>query len=308
MRWVAKALLQKGLSALPQPERTNYLLQRYVSRSLPVPHRGLERRFERAEQHVRAYRRHGPGRPLGEAVFYEFGAGWDLGVPLAFWALGVEHQILVDLRPNLRLDLVNTTVARLNRTAGERADLRSLGPPVDSLDRLEKRFGIRYLAPRDARATGLPAGSVDFVSSTSTLEHVPSEDVVPILSECRRLLRPDGALSCRIDLSDHFSHFDKSISPYNFLRFDERTWGLLNSALLHQNRLRRSDYVRALERAGFVLASEKPWAPKDDDPLAGVRPAERFRAYEAGDLAVQKLRLVAKPSPDALEELNDVVR
>jgi len=305
MRWVAKALLQKGLSALPQPERTNYLLQRYVSRSLPVPDRGLRRRFERAEQHVRAYREHGPERPLAEAVFYEFGAGWDLGVPLAFWILGVEHQILVDLRPNLRLDLVNTTVERLNRIAAERGE-RAPGPPVDSLDELEGRFGIRYLAPCDARDTGLPPRSVDFVSSTSTLEHVPSEDIVPILAECRRLLRPDGALSCRIDLTDHFSHFDGSISPYNFLRFDERSWGVLNSALLHQNRLRRSDYVRALERAGFDLVSERAWAPKNADPLAGIHPAERFRAYEPADLAVQKLRLVARPSPDALEELQDL--
>ena len=52
--------------------------------------------------------------------------------------------------------------------------LRDPGGPIASLEELEARFGIRYLAPRDARATALPAGSVDFVSSTSTLEHVPA--------------------------------------------------------------------------------------------------------------------------------------
>src|SRR5215211_6783975 len=36
MRWIAKALLQKGLSALPGPERANYVFQHYVSCSLPV--------------------------------------------------------------------------------------------------------------------------------------------------------------------------------------------------------------------------------------------------------------------------------
>ena len=54
----------------------------------------------------------------------------------------------------------------------------------------------------------LPAASVDFVSSTNTLEHIPATDIGPILAECRRLLRPDGVVSCRIDMRDHYSYFD----------------------------------------------------------------------------------------------------
>ena len=90
MRWLAKAFLQKTLSALPQSERANYLLQRHVTHSLPGTEAGFRQRFKRAERHVQAYREHGPERPLSDAVFYEFGAGWDLAVPLSFWTLGVE--------------------------------------------------------------------------------------------------------------------------------------------------------------------------------------------------------------------------
>jgi hypothetical protein len=125
------------------------------------------------------------------------------------------------------------------------------------------------------------------------------------LAECRRLLRPDGAVSSRIDLSDHFSHFDHSLSPYNYLRYSDRTWRLVNSELLHQNRLRRSDYVSAFERAGLAVVAERPWRPKaalpdDLDP--------RFRGYAPDDLAVVRLRIVAVPSPDALEEPENVLR
>src|SRR4029079_16893267 len=172
MRWLAKAFLQKSLSALPQGERANYLLQRHVTHSLPGPEAGFRRRFERAGRHVEAYAEHGPDRPLGEAVFYEFGAGWDLAVPLSCWALGVERQVIVDLRPNVRAELVSTSIERLGRLASERG-LRDPGGPIASAEEFEPRFGIRYLAPLDARATGLPAGSVDFVTSTSTLEHIP---------------------------------------------------------------------------------------------------------------------------------------
>ena len=302
MRWLAKAFLQKGLSVLPQAERANYLLQRHVTRSLPGPEAGFGRRFERAARHVEAYAEHGPERALGEAVFYEFGAGWDLAVPLSLWALGVERQVLVDRRPNVRAELVNTSIERLGRLAVEHG-LRSPGGPIVTVEELEPRFGIRYVAPLDARATGLPAGSVDFVTSTSTLEHIPQGDLVPLLAECRRLLGSDGAVSSRIDLSDHFSHFDHSLSPYNFLRYSDRTWSLVNSDLLHQNRLRRPDYVSAFERAGLTVVGERPWRPnvplpEDLDP--------RFRDYDPEDLAVARLRIVAVPSPDALVERENV--
>jgi len=298
MRWLAKALLQKSLSALPQAERANYVLQRYVTHSLPGPTAGFQRRFRRAVRHLDAYEEHGPGRPLAKAVFYEFGAGWDLAVPLSFWTLGVERQILVDLHPNVHIGLVNVSIERLRSLPSERT-LREIGGPIGSLEELEPRFGIRYLAPCDARATGLPATSVDVVTSTSTLEHIPEDDLVPLLAECRRLLRPDGVLSSRIDLSDHYSHFDDSLSPYNFLRYSDRRWNLLNSSLLHQNRLRRPDYVAAFEQAGFAVVGEKPWRP---DVALPNDLAPRFRSYEPEDVAVVGLRIVAVPSPDALEE------
>ncbi|HVD65927.1 MAG TPA: methyltransferase domain-containing protein [Gaiellaceae bacterium] len=309
MRWVAKALLQKGLSALPHPERANYVLQRHVTHSLPVPEEGFRRRFERAVRHVDAYAEHGPKRPLAEAVFYEFGAGWDFAVPLSFWSLGVERQILVDLRPNLRLPLVEVSLRRLRELVGVDRDLRDPGrAAVNSVAELEARFGIRYLAPCDARATGLPSASIGFVSSTSTLEHIPAEDLVPLLAESRRLLCPDGALSCRIDLSDHFSHFDASLSPYNFLRYSDRAWRLANSTLLYQNRLRRPDYLAAFQAAGLTVVEEKSWRPASSAAeLDRIDLAERFRSYAADDLAVQGLRIVARPSPDALEEREDIV-
>jgi SAM-dependent methyltransferase len=315
MRWVAKAIVQKGLGALPNPERVNYVLQRHVTHSLPAPERTLRRKFRRAVQHLKTYERFGPDHPLGEAVFYEFGAGWDLAVPLSFWALGVDRQILVDVRPNLHLSLVNVTLERLARLGPELGqevgrELRiPRSAPLRPFAELEERFGISYLAPCDARRTGLDSGSVDFVSSTSTLEHVPHAELVPLLAESRRLLRAGGILSAVIDISDHYARFDPSVSPYNFLRYSDPVWSLVNSRLQHQNRLRRPEYRDAFRTAGLEVVWEKAWRPPDAElaPLRALKPAERFRTYSTKELAVQTLRLVARPavapSPDALEEL-----
>lgn len=320
MRWLAKAALQKGMSALPASETVNYIFQRRVSRSLPTPEGTFRRKFERALSHHAAYVEHGPTRAADEAVFYEFGAGWDLAIQLSYWSLGVRRQVLVDIRPNLRLELVNVTVERLRRLRPELEDLagRELhdpgASPVRSANELAERFGIDYLAPRDARETGLAAGSMDFVSSTNTLEHVPTDDLVPILAECRRLLRPDGILSSRIDLRDHFSDFDRGRTPYSFLRYSDRAWHFLNSGLMYQNRLRRPDYLLAFSEAGLEVVAEVATRPGERqlEALRDLDLAPRFRAYPLEELAVLALVVVARPasnrSPDTEEKVEDLLR
>jgi SAM-dependent methyltransferase len=282
---MAKAALQRGMGFVPQGERLNYLFQRHVARSLPADESVFRRKFARAEQHLRAYQEHGPGKPPADAVFWEFGVGWDLAIPLSFAALGVGRQVLVDIRPSARVELVNDSLAHLDLD------------PVHSLAELEERFGIEYLAPRDTRATGLPAESVDFVSSTDVCEHVPEDDLAAIFRECRRLLRPGGAFSCRIDLQDHYAYFDRSLSKYNFLRYSDGGWRLVNSPLHFQNRLRSPDYLRLVREAGFAIVVERPSGPTEEglEELRRLPLAPRFRnGYTPEELGVTVLSFVAR--------------
>ena len=281
MRWVAKAALQRGLGLVPQGERLNYLFQRHVARSLPGGEPVVKRKLARARQHLEAF-----GRPAEDAVFYEFGAGWDLAIPLSYAALGVGRQVVVDIRPSARVELVNETIALLE-----------LGEPVSSLADLEDRFGIRYLAPCDARDTGLEAGSIDFITSTDVCEHIPEADLAQIFRECKRLLKPGGTISCRIDLQDHYAYFDRSLSRYHFLRFSDRAWALVNSPLHFQNRLRDPDYRRLVEEAGLEIVSWTPSGPSDEGlaELEAMELAPRFRnGYTPEQLGVTVLSFVAR--------------
>ena len=303
------------MSALPAAQSANYVFQRHVTRTLPIGDPGVQRKFERALAHFRVFREHSPDRPPTDAVFYEFGAGWDLAVQLAYTALGVGRQVLVDIRPNIRLELVDATLtslarqrARLEEAAGE--PVRELGPPVvRTLHELESRFGIRYLAPRDARSTGLPSASVDFVSSTNTLEHIPEPDIPPILRECARLLRPGGVMSFRIDMQDHASYSDPRVTPYDFLRFSDRRWRLLTSSLSYQNRLRLPDYRRLFAEAGLEIVDEAIARPSKEQraALARVELAPRFCGYSEDDLAARALEVVLRPAlPDRPEHVVEV--
>ena len=301
MRWVVKAAFQKTMSLLPVSHRVNYLFQRRIARSLPSSDEEFVRKAVIAVQHFNEFSAHG-NVEKEKAVFYEFGTGWDLAIPLIFYSLGIEHQILVDIRPNVRADLVEDSIAKLarhRRRLEEEADeaLRPLPVPrIASLSRL-KEFGIAYLAPRDARNTGLPSRSVDFVSSTMTLEHVPEPDIASILDESARLLTPGGLLSCRIDLQDHYSYVDGSVSRYNFLKFSDRTWKLVNSGVHFQNRLRYPDYVRLVKAAGLEVVSERVSRPstRDLELLAAMKLPPEFRGrYSLEELGVKGLTIVAR--------------
>jgi SAM-dependent methyltransferase len=224
-------------------------------------------------------------------VFYEFGAGWDLAIPLSYAGLGVGRQVLVDIRPSARVELVNETIVLLERKLGP------LGGPVSSLAELEERFGITYLAPRDARATGLESESIDFVTSTDVCEHIPEDDLAQIFRECRRLLRPGGAISCRIDLQDHYAYFDRGLSRYHFLRFSDRAWRLVNSSLHFQNRLREPDYRRLVEGARLEIVSWRPSGPSPEGlaELEAMELAPRFRkGYTPEELGVTVLSFIAR--------------
>jgi SAM-dependent methyltransferase len=298
VRWQAKALVQRAIGFLPRAESLNYVLQRRVTHGLPRPAQDFDRHVDEALEHLSAYREHTGRAPR---VAYEFGAGWDLIGPLVLCAAGVPRQVLVDIRPNLRLELVNDAIERLRSHQALRSHEESAAQlfarPISSAVELGERFGIDYRAPCDARDTGLAAGSVDLVSSTFTLEHIPGPDIAAILRECGRILAPDGILSCSIDMKDHFSYADDSISIYNFLGLRPRTWRVVNSPLQYQNRLRWRDYAELFGDAGLELFDTELAGPTDDDrrALAAVELAPPFAGrYELEELAVKEARVVAR--------------
>jgi len=295
--WRVKAGLHTVLSTVPFGSKLNYTFQRRVSHSLPASDVVFRECVQSARDHLDASARFGD-KDAEDSVFFEFGAGWHLGVAFALAALGVRHQTVIDIRPLIRPELLEHTVARLNALSSE-LDLHVLPPFVVEADPLTalNSYGIEYRAPVDASATGLAAGSIDCVTSTSTLEHIPAADIPAILAECRRLLRPGGLLTAWIDYKDHYASFDRSVGPYNFLRYSDAKWNRLYSPSMHyQNRLRHDDYVRLFEEAAFELVEvrEIEATPEDLASLSTIEPHPMFRSYSDGQLAVRDGWFVAR--------------
>lgn len=308
MRWVAKAAVQGAISHVPRGHELNYYLQKHASKRLPRRGEAFDMHAVTAAQHLAALARIRPGADRSSLHFYEFGAGWDLIGPIAMWALGVDRQTLLDIRPNLKFELVNDTIRQF-AARSEHLERLLGGPlrpvedlPVTGVADLESRFGITYLAPADARSVPLPAGSVDFVSSTFTLEHIPAFEISAILRETRRLLGADGVMSSLIDMQDHYQYIDSKVSVYNFLRYRSPVWLLLNPSLQWQSRLRHSQYLELFRAAGYEILFDEPKPPTEEDlsMLAGMHVAPEFARFTLEDLGTRATHLVvrvARPQP-----------
>ena len=299
--WRLKALAFRVLEHLPMQRTAYALLQRHVTRSYPREHSPTRETSASHQHHVRAFReRFGP---LDAARLFEFGAGWDLYGNLVFWTLGINHQTVMDLSRWVDPSFVNGAIRHLQREPPEGA-IRTppaLLPEGPGFDRsLERTYGIRYLAPADARDSRLPAGSVDLVATTSTLEHIPPPDLRAILRETRRLCHPRSVASHIIDYSDHFAHGDRQINVYNFLRYRPEEWARFNSAFHFQNRLRHRDFRPLFEEADFEVTDE--YAEHDADAaeqLASVPLADDFRRYRTEEILPRVGRFVLRPAAEA---------
>ena len=162
-----------------------------------------------------------------------------------------------------------------------------IAPP----DEVLARVGVRAMVG-DARVSGLPAGSIDLVVSNNTLEHIPPHVLEEIVFEFRRVSAPGAVMDHFVDISDHYAHFDSSITEFNYLRYGPRTWRLVNNRLQYQNRLRASDYRRLIESAGLRVIAEEIERGTPEQ-LAQITVAAPFHAYAREDLLILRMWLTA---------------
>jgi SAM-dependent methyltransferase len=298
--WRIKALSQRVFSFLPGGEQLNHFAQRCLAGSLPVSDYSFAITVGYAIKHFEAIQQYSR-RPIDQAIFYEFGAGWDLTIPLAYYGLGINRQILVDIRDLLRPAIVNETIAKYQKMAAklnvERVPAKTINCERSGFHgALNKQFGIDYRAPCDASRNGLPSQSVDCITSTSTMEHIAPEQIRSILRECRRILRDDGVMSMLIDYDDHYSYFDSRISAYNHLQFSDRAWRVFNPPLHYQNRLRHRDFVEFFESEGFCVVQDRHSEVSDLDlkTIQQMSLNQRFQSYSCAELAVHNGHLVLR--------------
>lgn len=215
----------------------------------------------------------------------EFGAGRNLLTPLLLSAAGAREIFAYDIDRLATVEQINHVIRQLRVLGIPRPDQpwREIGNIESDLKRY---YRINYRAPGDARHTQLPAGSIDFVCSTSTLEHITRGDIVSIMTECRRICSPMALMSFIVDYHDHYVTADSAITRFNFYRYSESVWPWFNPPNHFQNRMRHSDYEGLFKDSGLTALEKRPVIPPDSEKdLHRVPLAAEFARYSPEDLA-----------------------
>ncbi|WP_177199933.1 class I SAM-dependent methyltransferase [Flexibacter flexilis] len=265
--------MQKTISLLPQSHQLNYLLQRHVTHSLPISEAQFAQKALDAAEQVALFERFS-GKKAAQSLWYEIGSGSDLSMALCF---GIKHDIRLtatDLYPIAKISLINNNLARLWTSQ-----------PITNLPELTQ-FNIQYAAPTDAQQTDFEANTFDCITNTSVLEHIPAAALPAIFKEGYRVLKPNGLMICVIDMQDHYSYTDSSITYGHFLRYNNFVYNdLINSDIHYQNRLRYSQYKTLWKAAGFRTIYEDLAYP-DAQTLAMLETlplAEPFKNFSRED-------------------------
>lgn len=307
--WIIKSAIQRAISGLPRRQRWNEMFQKMGTKTLGLGEGMFELRLKNCQTHLDNFWEFQSESSQGFNAL-ELGTGWYPTIAIGLFLCGANHVWAIDLDPLLHRSRLRRLVQLfcqydeqkrlekfLPRLRPDRmAQLREFAPFVEqeSPQDFLARFNIHALV-LDAQHTGLPAGSVDFCLSHGVLEYIPRPVLEGILKEFIRLSSARAVMSHWITMVDQFSVFDRTITPFNYLRYTQRQWRWLNSPLMSQNRLRAPEYRELLLQAGNRIVKETNTSGTPED-LQKICLAPEFRGFTTADLLILTSWLVTRPA------------
>jgi hypothetical protein len=318
--WLIKWAVHRAIAAMPRRQRLNEFFQTHFSRTLELSPAMFETRLNDCRTHLENFLELRSNARELKAL--ELGPGWYPTVALGLYLCGAEEIWLFDIERLLRSERLSRLVALFAEFEREKK-LQQCLPRLDR-DRFSRLMDAReklktdppetwleglniHLVLRDVRESELPPGTVDLFYSTVVLEYVPAAILPGILKEFHRIGSDRAIMSHCIGLLDQMSFFDKSLSPYNYLKYTDAQWRFWSSPLIRQNRLMVPDYRKLLSDAGYEVTKEISARGRDAD-FDRVKLAPQFSGYKREDLMVLRSWIVARPraalqtefkSPDA---------
>jgi len=213
------------------------------------------------------------GQTAISKTFLEIGTGYQLNLPISLWLCGARKIITVDLNRYLKAELIFENISYIQN---HQQEIKTLFENVPNSSIFEQRFdqlinatknlqsllemmNIEYLAPADATQLDLKPHTIDYYVSYTVLEHIPSDTLKSTLLEGKRLLKKRGLFIHCIDFSDHFSHSDRSISPINFLQYNDSQWErFAGNRYMYHNRMQIDNFMDLFRKANLKILNLDP--------------------------------------------------
>ncbi|MCT4622932.1 MAG: class I SAM-dependent methyltransferase [Schleiferiaceae bacterium] len=306
MNWRHKAFIQKFISVFPNHEKLNYIFQKRVTKAVFLDDQHFGWKVEHARDHIAYFNEN--GSPNAESKVVELGTGWYPIIPMLFFLTKTGKVMSYDIQNWMTKDNQLATIKKLKEWK-DNGKLESYISDIDeanwkvlldvlsnpeqySFEDINQVIGLS-IHLKDASQSGLKEDSIDFICSNNTFEHIYPGVLKSILSEFKRIIKPEGVMSHFIDMSDHFAHSDPSITIYNFLGFSKKQWDFIDNKIQPQNRLRFKDFISIYNDLGIPV-TETETREGDLDALKRTKVHPEFAGYSAEELAISHCYIVSK--------------
>jgi len=226
----------------------------------------------------------------------EIGPGINLGTGLIFAMTGSRKYYGLDIYKDPDLfgaPQYESIVKLLSLIAPDRIRM-----PIDAVMKIRDgqvsfdKDKIEYLYPHQSYDIPVTDGSLDFVFSHATFEHIA--DPLKTIAAIHRVLRKGGITAHQIDLRDH-RDFSR---PLEFLKIDAGTWKNEYKdparAPWYMNRWRASEFKGAFEKQGFQVLKLQPNEnyPVSEELRKSLH--QDFQKYSLEDLSIVGVLIIAK--------------
>jgi len=309
MKWKTKALIQNAIACLPPAisHAAYYWVQRnFGALRHPDP-------LPRLKAAVEIWKKiQSLGVDPANKVFLEIGTGRVPTIPIAYWLMGANKTVTIDVNPYLKEAILGEVIDHILKHKNKIDDL--FFPRLDmdrwnALARLKKNgkatadeilelCRITYIAPGDGANTGLEDNSADFHTSHAVFEHIPPDELKKIIQEGNRVIRQEGLFVHRIDYSDHFAQSDNAIPAINFLQYDDSQWlRYAGNRYMYMNRLRHDDFLALFASMGHQILINEPDIDERSLRLiqSGTFPlSDQFKGKPETALAARRAWLVTR--------------
>ncbi|MCB0652238.1 MAG: class I SAM-dependent methyltransferase [Saprospiraceae bacterium] len=303
-KWILKAVVQKGISFLPFRHNINYFFQKYITKGVFLSDEYFQDRLQHAKEHIDACQKYISS--VNDKVTLELGTGWYPVVPISMFLAGAAKIHTLDISPLCDKEKLCATLEMFLHYQAK-GEINKFFPPLPhrfdllkdvqnnagqlTFEQMLAKLNIVYTVG-DARNLPLEDNTINLVHSNNTFEHVYPEVLTGLLTEFKRVVKPEGIMSHFVDMSDHFAHFDKSISIYNFLKFSDKKWALIDNDVQPQNRWRLTDYKSLYENLNLNLL-EITTRKGNPELLKSIRIHEKFNKISPDQLAISHCLLIS---------------
>jgi hypothetical protein len=231
-------------------------------------HHGLESRFiERVKSILQLSERYSLFKDGDELL--EIGTGWvhwESTIIRLFYDVKIT---LFDIWDNRNFDAYKEHCMQLDNLIDNEIKMdpvrsnrvHSLLKSISKARTFDEVYGLmqfQYLVNPTGSLKIFPPRSFDAVFSYDVMEHITEKEVPEFVQDIYRILRRNGYSIHHIDLADHLTYYDTSVSRKNYLRYSDSAWKrYFENQVQYINRIQYPSWIGLFRSCGFEPIEEK---------------------------------------------------